>query len=92
MLGFLIGAASLLQMMAAANTTNPVDAVEKATGKKLKAEHHPASYYDKSSSHYMGGAHNVLINLALNGDIDTSSTRRTPQHGHDTLVSLAKNG
>ena len=38
---------------------------------KLQASHksYPASYYDKSSSHYMGGAHNVLINAAANGEI-----------------------
>ena len=70
----LIAAASLTQFMGHYNTANPVEAVTKATSShKLQAsnEHHPASYYDKSSSHYMGGGHNVLIQTAkamMNGD------------------------
>jgi len=83
----LIAAASLCQMMGAANTAAPVEAVPKTTGHKLQAEHHPASFYDKSSSHYQGGAHNVLINLAKSGKIDTTPV---PQHGHDALIKLAK--
>jgi hypothetical protein len=61
----LIAAASLTQFMGHYNTTNPVEAVTKATASthKLQAsnERHPDSYYDKTSSHYMGGGHNVLI-------------------------------
>jgi len=67
----LIAGASLLQMMGAANTANPVEAVQTvaSTQHKLKAEHHPASYYDESSSHYKGGAHNVLIDLVKSGNV-----------------------
>mmetsp|Transcript_5555 Transcript_5555/g.7408 ORF Transcript_5555/g.7408 Transcript_5555/m.7408 type:complete len:84 (-) Transcript_5555:1039-1290(-) len=72
----MIAGASLLQMMGAANTANPVEAVQKAstTHNKLKAEHHPASYYDENSSHYMGGAHNVLINLVKEGKVNGRPT------------------
>jgi len=37
------------------------------SGHKLKASRetsHPASYYDEESSHYMGGAHNALLQYA----------------------------
>ena len=70
----LIGVASVFQLMGTMNTANPVEAVQQATASsthKLQASHaekHPASYYDSSSSHYMGGAHNVLLNQALKGD------------------------
>ena len=64
----LIAAASVFQLMGTMNNTEK-DATVKASqteSHKLQAsnERHPASYYDKSSSHYQGGAHNVLINAA----------------------------
>ena len=64
----LIAVASVCQLMGQANTPSPVEAVTEVSSSshKLQAsrESHPASYYDKSSSHYMGGAHNVLLNAA----------------------------
>ena len=56
------------------------------SGHKLQSEHHPASYYDKSSSHYKGGAHNMLIELAKSGQIEDPR----PKHGHQILVQTAK--
>jgi len=55
--------------MSTMNTPNPVEAVTKAAHStpKLQASaeaHHPGSWYDKKSSHYQGGAHNVLLNAA----------------------------
>lgn len=62
-LSAMIMVASVFQLMSTANTANPVKAIEQASH-KLQAANHPASYYDKTSSHYMGGAHNVLLQAA----------------------------
>jgi hypothetical protein len=83
----LVAGASLLQMMGAANTTNPVEAVKSATRHaKLQSEHHPASYYDENSSHYQGGAHNVFMNAVKLGNIEEP----TPQFGHEAVIHAAK--
>lgn len=68
----LIAGASILQLMASMDTSNAVASVSKAIkseapSHKLSAsreEEHPASFYDESSSHYLGGAHNRLIESA----------------------------
>merc|ERR1712051_41344 len=98
----LIAAASLTQFMGTYNTANPVEAVTKATSSshKLQAsnEHHPASYYDKSSSHYMGGGHNVLIQTAkamMNGEKlpEAPKALRSPNAqttGHSALLEYAE--
>jgi len=97
----LIAAASLTQFMGHYNTPNPVEAVTKAASSshKLQAsnEHHPASYYDKSSSHYMGGGHNVLIQTAkamMNGEklpeapkVKAVNAKAT---GHSALLEYAE--
>jgi len=49
-----------------AEMSQDVPSVTVPTSHRLQAEHitkevHPASYYDPSSSHYMGGAHNVAM-------------------------------
>ena len=85
----LIAGASLLQMMGAANTTNPVEAVQAASSShKLKAEHHPRSYYDENSSHYQGGAHNALVNSVKSGEFKLPT--HEPEFGHEVLVHVAK--
>ena len=97
----LIAAASLTQFMGTYNTANPVEAVTKATSShKLQAsnERHPASYYDKSSSHYMGGGHNVLIQTAkamMNGEKlpeapKALKARNTKATGHSALLEYAE--
>lgn len=64
---------------------------------KLQAsaqEKHPASYYDKSSSHYMGGAHNVLLNFKLSAPAASeerhSATFRDESGAHNTLIQIGK--
>lgn len=44
------------------------------------SKQHPASYYDKTSSHYMGGAHNVLLNTKLSKDSKLSSEAMGGNH------------
>jgi len=75
-------------MMGAANTANPVEAVKAASNAphKLQAEHFPESYYDESSSHYQGGAHNVLINLVKEGKLEG----KQPEFGHEAIIKIAK--
>ena len=94
----LIAGASMLQLMANMNTASPVEAVTKASGHKLQASKnaHPDSYYNPESSHYQGGAHNVLLNFAK----DTMSGKKVASveqknlgnHGHNVLINVAKNG
>lgn len=79
------------------NTANPVEAVTKATNThKLQAsnEHKPASYYDQSSSHYMGGAHNVLIQHAkavMNGEkFEAPKPANYKPTGHSALIEYAQ--
>jgi len=78
-------------MMSYSNTANPVEAVQTvASGQhKLKAEHHPASYYDESSSHYKGGAHNVLIDLVKSGNYQ-AAPKPEYEFGHNAIVNVAK--
>ena len=97
----LIVAASLFQLMAQQNTSNPVEAVSAATkatsSKKLQASNesgHLPSYYDKSSSHYMGGAHNQFLN-AMKQHKETGkplkqASRSYENHGHNILVQAAQ--
>ena len=92
----LIACASMFQLMGSLNTANPVEAVQKATsGHKLQAgrQSHPASYYDKTSSHYMGGAHNRLIEAAKNGELSqgASKPQATELLGHNLLIDFAQN-
>ena len=95
----LIACASMFQLMGSLNTANPVEAVQKATssGHKLQSSHqsHPASYYDKTSSHYMGGAHNRLIEAAKSGELSQAAVK--PQQmqptevlGHNLLIDFAQ--
>ena len=95
----LIATASMFQLMSSLNTTNPVEAVTKATqsSHKLQASNtrHPASYYDKSSSHYMGGVHNRLIQAAKSGELnqqvrDTKKSQPTEVYGHNLLIEFAQ--
>ena len=69
--------------MATVNTANPIEAVSKANNShKLMSsleESHPDSFYDESSSHYMGGAHNVLINYAKDSMSGKSTSRIASQ-------------
>ncbi len=86
--------------MSSLNTANPIEAVTKATSHapKLQSsnERHPASYYDKSSSHYKGGAHNVLIEAAKSGELKKQAVRSSKQqqatevYGHNLLIDFAQ--
>lgn len=95
--GFVIAmivAASVFQLMAAMNTTTKAAAAP-SHGKKLQAgrfDSHPASYYDQTSSHYMGGAHNALL-MAAKMDVTETKTVETPKsltNANSILVSVAK--
>jgi uncharacterized membrane protein YidH (DUF202 family) len=88
----LIAGASILQLMSTMNTANPVEAVKKASAPKLQASHHPESYYDKESSHYMGGAHNVLLEYSksyMNGTPTKTQQQNLGDHGHNVLLNVA---
>jgi len=67
----------------------------KTTHHKLEAsnERHAASFYDKKSSHYQGGAHNVLLNLAKERMAGVKPVaRNTGNHGHNAILDIAKAG
>lgn len=91
----LIAAASCFQLMGTMNSVEKGVAAKapKTESPKLQAsnESHPASYYDRSSSHYQGGAHNVLINKAKES---MSGVRAVEQeqgnYGHNILIRAAK--
>jgi len=93
----LIAAASVFQLMGTMNhsETNSAKA-PKAESHKLQAsnESHPASYYDKKSSHYQGGAHNVLINFAKESMAGVKPVAKVAQnngnYGHNVLLTAAK--
>jgi len=63
----MISIAAAFQMASEMQNSNANAKQSAAISHKLKAvaaplvEDHPASFYDKSSSHYMGGAHNVAL-------------------------------
>lgn len=97
----LIAAASLCQFLSSMHSqaVAPVIGADAPTH-KLQAsalENHPASYYDQSSSHYMGGAHNVLLNLKASPE--TEETRpasyydKSSSHylggAHNVMLSVA---
>ena len=95
----LIALASVCQLMGNANTPSPVEAATQVSSSshKLQAsrESHPASYYDKSSPHYMGGAHNVHLMNAGNKKAHTASYYdQSSSHymggAHNVLLSIAK--
>ena len=73
------------------NSTESTKSISKAVtpsrNHKLSAsrvEEHPESFYDESSSHYMGGAHNRLIESAktatksVTKSSNTRNTRNVP--------------
>ena len=67
----------------------------KTESHKLQAsnESHPASYYDRSSSHYQGGAHNVLINKAKESMSGVRAVQEEKgNYGHNVLIRAAKEG
>ena len=90
----LIAAASIFQLMGSMKTPeSEVAKAPKASTHKLQAsnERHPASYYDKQSSHYMGGAHNVLINHAKNSMAGVQPVEEEQgNYGHNILINAAK--
>lgn len=65
----------------------------KVESHKLQAsnERHPASYYDKTSSHYQGGIHNVLLNKAKESMAGIKPVKENQgNHGHNAILSIAK--
>jgi hypothetical protein len=90
----LIAAASVFQLMGTMKADEPVaSGTTKAKSHKLEAsnERHAASYYDKTSSHYQGGAHNVLINAAKDSMSGIKPfAKNQGNHGHNILVEIAK--
>lgn len=86
----LIACASVFQLMSTMNTSNPVKAVTEASHKlQASAEQHPSSFYDSSSSHYQGGAHNVLINAAKDGKKLQASQSSASAMGGNHNVAMA---
>ena len=64
---------------------------------KLQASNqaHPASYYNKSSSHYQGGAHNVILSLAADSMKTQKSVAQPARtnlgnHGHNAILEMAQ--
>jgi len=94
----LIAAASIFQLMGSMNSTADKDLAVKASkveNHKLQAsnERHPASYYDRSSSHYQGGAHNVLINKARESMAGVRVVQEDQgNYGHNVLIRAAREG
>jgi hypothetical protein len=68
---FMIIVASVFQLMSTHSyETSPTEAIEKVATHALQSSRspeHTASYYDETSSHYMGGAHNVALNNLRQG-------------------------
>lgn len=93
----LIAAASVFQLMGTMNKVEKDVTVKasKTESHKLQAsnESHPASYYDRSSSHYQGGAHNVLINKAKEFQTGVRVVAEEQgNYGHNVLIRAAKEG
>lgn len=89
----LIAAASVFQLMGTMNSEKPEVSSAKAPKLQASNEYHPPSYYDKKSSHYMGGAHNVLINYAkesMAGARPAQVQKNVGNHGHNEIVNFAK--
>jgi hypothetical protein len=72
----LIAAASFFQMMGTMKSSSPAATAVQSSTPKLQASsqgYHPASYNDKSSSHYKGGAHNVFLQAVADGTVSLES-------------------
>lgn len=96
--GLLSRAVSLIALIAAAAIFKLVATMSQApTGApvvhtpKLQQSHqqnYPESYYDESSPHYMGGAHNVALQNLKSGNIPQGWERRMEIVGGNQNVAL----
>lgn len=90
----LIAAASVMQYMSTMNDAPEAEHVTKSS-KKLKSSH-TDSFNDPSSSHYQGGAHNILMQYAkdkMSGKIKGNAydkKTKTNEPAHESLMNYAK--
>jgi len=79
---FLIAVASIAQLMSTYGAAM-TPAIQQAAGHALQSSHaqpHAESFYDETSSHYMGGAHNVAL-ANLSKRLQTRPTVQMEQAG-----------
>ncbi len=83
----LIAVSAICKMVALTTTPQPVSvpAVEVAHNTPLlkqsrQEEQYPESYYDESSSHYLGGAHNVALKQLKTANTSKAYTRKDGAH------------
>ena len=89
----LICMSSMLKFVAEMSANVPAVQVQVPAHKRLQATHittevHPDSYYDPSSSHYMGGAHNVAMAHLTGEPLPTKNTHKgTPSQKFNAQAS-----
>jgi len=90
----LIAAACVMQYMSTMNEAPEAEHVTKSS-KKLQSSH-TDSFNDPSSSHYQGGAHNILMQYAkdkMSGKIKGNAfdkKTKTNEPAHESLMNYAK--
>ena len=87
---FMIAVASIFQLMATYSSAM-TPAIQEVAHHALQSSHtqpHAASYYDETSSHYMGGAHNVAL-ANLSKRLQTKPAVQMEQAGFLATLSAA---
>lgn len=72
----LIGAAAIFKLVATVSQAPEAIAVRaNPILKQAHTQEYPESYYDETSSHYLGGAHNVALEKLKSGKIPQKNTK-----------------